>query len=195
MAKKSKWNWRRWLRCLEHAQISARAKAIGREIPPVMKNRRRALAPWELPSAPGYDEFVPLMRAGLLYLIPGCGHFAPIIDPMPEANSIHVTAAQARLLRQIVRGRLVYLSDSESGYVSGWTWDDGWSCPPRIPNQGSAHALLKKGLLEWDGCGNWPVFSRRRYRASMRRLCGVRGFRAIGMRWVAEASEVKSHGK
>jgi len=190
MKTKTRWSWARWLDALERADLPEAAKSLGRDIPPVMKRTRHALMPWELPSAPGYGEFAPLKIAGLLRLIPASGCFVPIIDPLPAACSIRTTPAMRHILRLLLRGGLLDFTEPASRYATpGWRMRRGWNGPTVKIDPRAAHRLLRLGLLEWNGCGNWPVFDHRCYRVAMRRLHGVKGFRSVSMRWIREQLE------
>lgn len=191
MKKKQKWDWSKWIAALEEAAIPEKSKALGREIPPVMRRSRKALAPWELPSAPGYGELHSLAFAGLLYLIPGAGHFVPIIDPLPKPNSINTTPFMRRVLRMLLRGADLTFTEKDSRYAHpGWRLRSDWNSYRNIPiNQQSLNKMLKLGIIEWNGCGNWPRFNHRVYRANKRRIAGVRGFRSQSLRWIKEGIE------
>jgi hypothetical protein len=195
--KKQRWNWNEWLAALEVSPVTEKTKSIGREIPPVMKRNRRALVPWELPSAPGYGELAPLVIAGLLHQIPTIGQLIPIIDPLPSPSSICVTQHQRQIIRRLLSGCDLTYTKPDSNYgPPGWRMARGMFSGVHVPiNQRSAAQLAARGLLEWTGCGNWPVFSQKQYRIDMRRLHGVRGFAATAKRWLRERLPLPSAGR
>lgn len=184
---KTKWDWSVWLKLLEESDMPEKAKAIGREVPTTMRKSKRALVPWEMPSRPSYCDMSPLVIAGLLHLVPGNGCYQAIIDPLPKPGEIAVTADERHILRWLLKGLDLYYTEPASRYSSpGWTLRSfDYKQEPGV-NGKAAKSLLCKGVLEWDGCGNWPIFDHRRYGIRMRSLCGITGFRAMGLRWINE---------
>lgn len=185
--------WDQWLEALTHAPITEKVKAIGRAIPPLVKRTKRPIVPWELPTSPGYSELSPLVYAGLLRMVPGIGQFFPILDPLPIPASIPTTPAMRKIMRLVIRGADLYFSDRDNGYTYGWEMaiQPHGESTARSPHfdQRSCTKLLSLYLLEWDGCGNWPYFTRRRYRVDIRHAHGVKGFKAASERWIREGIE------
>lgn len=159
------------------------------------RKRMTWIGPWELDGDRiDYSNLAVLCAFGFTYMHQGS--YLPILDPAPAKNSIAVTRQQAFILRRMLSKR----------YQLHRVVKPGWSVPPndrrkwvwgrRFPltkilatTVPGARGLLQKGLIEITIVGHpgyqyWcePV---------MRRLVGVRGFVATGLRYLHQQANRK----
>ena len=159
------------------------------------RKRMTWIGPWEIGGARvDYSNLARLCAFGFAYMHQGS--YLPIFDPAPAKNSITVTQQQAFILRRMLRKK----------YQLHRVVKPGWSVAPNDRRQwvwvrtfpGSrvlattvpgARGLLQKGLIEITivgapGYQYWcePI---------MRRLVGVRGFTATGLRYLREQANRK----
>jgi len=193
MKRGTKFPWAKWLEALERADVPERYKVIGREFAAVARKqkRRHAIMPWELSGRVNYGDFAPLVTEGLAFMQPGSGQFAPDFDPLPAANSIRLSDAERRVLRRLLRGHAL-MRINHAGYFSqsrGWFMlTDMWCVyTKRAVSAKAAKRLHRLRLIQRDGTGHgWPKQYSSFFRVNKRRLVGVGGFRAIGLRYLAE---------
>lgn len=194
----SRFPWGEWIECLNGSALPERLKAIGRQIPPRAKRSKRALAPWEFDAT--YDDFHNIATLGLLYLIPGCGHFSAIYDPLPAKGSIVISRSAALIIHKMLRGEWKLYRISKAGYINQptdtrkWVWHESNASSVRsLAKEGEAESLLTAGLIEPDGCGHgWPFQWDSSFCVNKRRLVGVRSLQKIGIEYVRE--RIKSAG-
>lgn len=194
MAINPKWSWDKWTEAVQACNLLGGIdRDLATRFRKAFKRRGQWIGPWEIKGAPGYGDLVALELAGFAYMKEG--FYVPLLDPLPEPNSVLIGPGESRLLRRMLSGKQLYHVTEPSG-VKKWKLYSDLTYKYEPVDEAYAATLKKIWLIEPDGCTGHDGKS---YCPNRRRLAGVKGFRQSSMAYILHIIErsrahLRTHG-
>ena len=159
------------------------------------RKRMTWIGPWEIDGdRVDYSNLAVLCAFGFAYMHQGT--YLPILDPAPAKNSIRVTAQEAFVLRRMLGRKFQLFRVGRAGCSITRSDRRKWIWVRPLPSLQVLHGhvagpngLLKKQLIEERGVANFEYESQ--FLPIERRLVGIRGFVATGLRYLQQQANRK----